>query len=110
MRLAVPARRSGPNSTTRRVFNAGALTRLTYAAPPGFVARGGGTIINIASIVAISPETLNGVYGASKAFVLALSHSLHHELAGKAVRVQADHVLLALCAYFGSAYGGFRSS
>src|SRR5438105_10499124 len=65
------------------------LTRLTYAAVPGFVARGGGTIINIASIVAISPETLNGVYGASKAFVLAFSQSLHHELAGKGVRVQA---------------------
>jgi uncharacterized protein len=59
-------------------LNVGALTRLTYAAAPGFVARGGGTIINIASIVAISPETLNGVYGASKAFVLAFSQSLHH--------------------------------
>jgi NAD(P)-dependent dehydrogenase (short-subunit alcohol dehydrogenase family) len=66
-------------------LNVGALTRLTYAAAPGLVARGGGTIINIASIVAISPETLNGVYGASKAFVLALSHSLNHELAGKRV-------------------------
>ena len=70
-------------------LNVGALTRLTYAAAPGLVARGGGTIINIASIVAISPETLNGVYGASKAFVLAFSQSLHHELAGKGVRVQA---------------------
>src|SRR6202023_2562806 len=29
-------------------LNVGALTRLTYAAAPGFVARGGGTIINIA--------------------------------------------------------------
>src|ERR1700726_3136476 len=70
-------------------LNVGALTRLTYAAAPGFVARGGGTIINIASIVAISPESLNGVYGGSKAFVLAFSQSLHHELAGKGVRVQA---------------------
>jgi uncharacterized protein len=70
-------------------INVGALTRLTYAAAPGFVARGGGTIINIASIVAIAPEILNGVYGGSKAFVLAFSHSLNHELAGKNVRVQA---------------------
>jgi short-subunit dehydrogenase len=69
-------------------LNVGALTRLTYAAVPGFVARGGGTVINIASIVAISPETLNGVYGGSKAFVLAFSLSLHHELADKGVRVQ----------------------
>jgi short-subunit dehydrogenase len=70
-------------------LNVGALTRLTYAAAPGFVARGAGTIINIASIVAISPETLNGVYGGSKAFVLAFSQSLQHELAEKGVRVQA---------------------
>jgi hypothetical protein len=69
-------------------LNVTALTRLTYAAVPGFVARGGGTIINIASIVAISPETLNGVYGGTKAFVLAFSQSLHHELADKNVRVQ----------------------
>jgi NADP-dependent 3-hydroxy acid dehydrogenase YdfG/AraC-like DNA-binding protein len=81
-------------------LNVGALTRLIHAAAPGFVARGGGTIVNIAS--------LNGVYGGSKAFVLALSQSLNHELAGKAVRVQADHVLLPLCAYFASAYGGLR--
>lgn len=57
-------------------LNATALTRLTYAAAPGFVARGEGAIINIASIVAIAPEVLNGVYGASKAFALALSQSL----------------------------------
>src|SRR6202158_1741255 len=70
-------------------LNVGALTRLTYAAVPGFVARGAGTIINISSIVAISPETLNGVYGGSKAFVLAFSQSLQHELAPKGIRVQA---------------------
>jgi len=70
-------------------LNVVAPTRLTNAAAPAFVARGGGTIVNIASIVAISPETLNGVYGGSKAFVLAFSQSLHHELADKGVRVQA---------------------
>jgi uncharacterized protein len=70
-------------------LNIRALTRLTYAAVPGFVARGTGTIINISSIVAISPETLNGVYGGSKAFVLAFSHSLQHELASKGIRIQA---------------------
>jgi short-subunit dehydrogenase len=70
-------------------LNVTALTRLTYAAAPGFVARGGGTFINIASIVAVSPETLNGVYGGSKAFVLALSQSLQHELASKGIRIQA---------------------
>jgi len=70
-------------------LNVTALMRLTYAAVPGFVARGGGAIINIASIVAIAPEVLNGVYGASKAFVLAFSQSLKHELADKNIRIQA---------------------
>lgn len=70
-------------------LNVTALMRLTYAAVPGFVARGNGAIINIASIVAIAPEVLNGVYGASKAFVLAFSQSLKHELADKNIRVQA---------------------
>jgi short-subunit dehydrogenase len=70
-------------------INVTALTRLTYAAAPAFVSRGTGTLVNIASIVAIAPEMLNGVYGASKAFVLALSQSLQHELGSKGVRVQA---------------------
>ncbi|SHN17057.1 hypothetical protein SAMN05192549_105123 [Duganella sacchari] len=69
--------------------NVTALTRLTRALAPGLVARGEGAIINIASIVALKPELLNGVYGGSKAFVLALSQSLHHELGGKGVQVQA---------------------
>lgn len=70
-------------------LNITALTRLTYAAVPGFVARGTGAVINIASIVAIAPELLNGVYSGSKAFVLAFSQSLHHELASKGIQVQA---------------------
>lgn len=70
-------------------LNVTALMRLTYAAVPGFVKRGGGSIINIASIVAIAPELLNGVYGGTKAFVLAFSQSLKHELADKNIRVQA---------------------
>ncbi len=49
-------------------LNITALTRLAYAVAPGLVARGAGTIINIASIVAIAPELLNG---GSKAYLLA---------------------------------------
>jgi uncharacterized protein len=70
-------------------LNVGALTRLTYAAAPGLVARGGGAIINISSILGITPEVLNGVYGATKAFVLAFTLSLHKELVDKNVRIQA---------------------
>ncbi|RAI62540.1 SDR family oxidoreductase [Pseudomonas fluorescens] len=70
-------------------LNVTALMRLAYAVVPGFVARGAGTVINIASIVAIAPEILNGVYGGTKAFVLSLSQSMQHELADKGVRIQA---------------------
>jgi short-subunit dehydrogenase len=69
-------------------LNVEAVTRLTYAAVPAFVKRGAGTIINIASIVAVAPERLNGVYGGTKAFVLAFSQSLRHELANTGIRVQ----------------------
>jgi short-subunit dehydrogenase len=70
-------------------LNITALTRLTYAAVPSFVRRAGGTIINIASIAGIAPETLNGVYGGTKAYVIGFTHSLQHELSGKGIRVQA---------------------
>jgi uncharacterized protein len=70
-------------------LNVTALTRLTYAAVPGFTARGAGTIINISSVLGLNPELLNGVYGGTKAFVIAFSLSLHKELAEKNVRVQA---------------------
>ena len=70
-------------------LNVTALTRLTHAVAPKLAARGQGTIINIASIVAIAPEILNGVYGATKAYVLAFSQSLHHELGAKGIRIHA---------------------
>lgn len=69
-------------------LNVEALTRLTYAVVPSFVKRGAGLIINIASIVALAPERLNGVYGGTKAYVLALSQSLRHELASSGIQVQ----------------------
>jgi uncharacterized protein len=69
-------------------LNVDVLTHLTYAAAPAFVARGSGTIINIASVVALHPEILNGVYGGTKAFVLAFSQSLNEELSEKGIRVQ----------------------
>src|SRR5258708_561275 len=62
-------------------LNVTALTRLTYAAAPAFVARGAGTIINIGSVVGIVPERLNGVYGAGQATALAFSPSVRHAVA-----------------------------
>jgi hypothetical protein len=69
-------------------LNITALTRLTYAVTPAFVARGNGTIINISSVVGIAVEALNGVYSASKSYVLSFGHSLQKDLADKGVRIQ----------------------
>lgn len=69
-------------------LNITALTRLTYAVAPAFVARGNGTIINISSVVGVAVEALNGVYSASKSYVLSFGHSLQKDLAEKGVRVQ----------------------
>jgi short-subunit dehydrogenase len=70
-------------------LNVTALMRLTYAVMPPFIKRGNGAIINIGSAVGIAPELLNGVYGGTKAFVLAFSLSLHKEFAERNIRVQA---------------------
>ncbi len=86
-------------------LNITALTRLTYAAAPAFVKRGTGTIINIGSAAGISVEAMNGVYGASKAYVLAFSLSLRHELTSKGIRVQV--VLPARTATDGWNVAGF---
>ena len=80
---------SGIDKVERMIgLNVTALVRLTYAIVPAFVSRGRGAIINIASIVGIAPELLNGVYGGTKAFVLACSRSLHKEFAERKIRVQ----------------------
>lgn len=68
--------------------NITALTRLTYAVAPALVKRGKGTIINLASVVGIAVEMLNGVYSASKSYVISLGHTLQRDLAGTNVRVQ----------------------
>ena len=70
-------------------LNVTALTRLALAAVPTFVARGNGLLINIASIVALAPELLNGTYSGSKAYVVNFTQALKNELTGKGVTVQA---------------------
>jgi hypothetical protein len=69
-------------------LNVTAFMRLTYAALPGFLKRGGGAVINVASAAGIAPELFNGVYDGTKAFEIAFSRSLHKEFAGKNIRVQ----------------------
>jgi short-subunit dehydrogenase len=70
-------------------LNVTALTRLALAALPGFVARKNGLLINIASVVALAPDLLNGTYSGTKAYVVNFTQALKNELEGTGVTVQA---------------------
>jgi short-subunit dehydrogenase len=69
--------------------NITAPTLLAAAAAKAFVARKAGAIVNIASVLALAPELLEGVYSGSKAYLLNLSLKLALDVKGKGVRVQA---------------------
>src|SRR5258706_5246608 len=70
-------------------INITAVMRLAVAAADSFVARKKGTIINIASVLALAPEMFNGSYSGTKAYVLNLSQALQKETAAHGVIVQA---------------------
>jgi short-subunit dehydrogenase len=70
-------------------LNVTALTRLALAALPAFVARKRGLLINIASVVALAPDLLNGTYSGTKAYVVNFTQALKNELAGTGVTIQA---------------------
>ena len=79
-----------PDDVARIVtLNAMAPIRLASAVAARFAQAGEGAIINIGSVVGLSPEYGSTVYGATKAFILFLSQSLHAELAAKGVYIQS---------------------
>jgi hypothetical protein len=70
-------------------LNVTALTRLTAAVLPNLLVRKRGAIINIASVVALNPEALNGTYSGTKAYVVNFTQSLSETLKNTGVQVQA---------------------
>ncbi len=70
-------------------LNVTAVARLVGAVVPRFLAERGGAIVNIASVLALAPEIVPGIYAATKAFVLTFSQSLQTELGPQGVYVQA---------------------
>jgi short-subunit dehydrogenase len=70
-------------------LNVTALTWLALAALSEFVARRNGLLINIASVVALAPERLNGTYSGTKAYVVSFTQALKSEVEGAGVTVQA---------------------
>jgi short-subunit dehydrogenase len=69
--------------------NVTAVTLLTYAALPGMLQRGGGTIVNLASGLAYARMPGVAVYAATKAFVAQFTRILHDEYGTQGIRFQA---------------------
>ncbi|MBV9088368.1 MAG: SDR family oxidoreductase [Mycobacteriaceae bacterium] len=66
-------------------LNVTVLMELTHAALPGMIARGAGSVLNIASIAGFQPMPNMAVYSATKAFVQTFSEAVHEELHGTGV-------------------------
>lgn len=80
-----------PATTLQRMIavNVTALTRLAHAAVAAMLARGGGTIINVASGFAYDFMPGAAVYAATKAYVAQLTEVLDAELSESGIRMQA---------------------
>lgn len=87
-RLGPAAQTSEKDAMSQIALNVTALTRLSQAVLPAFVARNQGVIINIASVLAIHSLPISAVYSGTKAFVLQYSRALQQELAETGVKVQ----------------------
>jgi uncharacterized protein len=68
-------------------LNIRALTALTRLFLPQMIERGGGRILNIASMAGFVPGPLQTVYYASKAYVISFSEAVANELADTGVSV-----------------------
>ncbi|QJP13107.1 SDR family oxidoreductase [Starkeya sp. ORNL1] len=84
-------------------LNVVALNRLAVTAVNAFSARGKGTLVNVASVVAFVSDHFLGAYAGTKAFVLGLTQSLQSELKDTPVRVQAVLPGYTRTEFFGSA-------
>ena len=70
-------------------LNVVAATQLTHWFGRAMVARGGGYILQVASIAGLNPLPTYAAYAATKAFLESLSGSISHELGAKEVWVTA---------------------
>jgi len=70
-------------------LNISGLTGMLDHFLPGMVERGGGRVLNVASVAAFQPVPTLATYAATKAYVLSLSEALSEELRGSGVTVTA---------------------
>jgi NAD(P)-dependent dehydrogenase (short-subunit alcohol dehydrogenase family) len=68
-------------------FNLFSAVRMIRAAIPKLIERGGGSIINISTVMARQPASINVEYGAAKAGLSNLTKALSEEFGSQAIRV-----------------------
>ena len=87
-RLRPLAQSSDEDSRSQIALNIIALTRLTQAILPAFLSQNAGTIINIASVLALHSLPISSVYSGTKGYVLNFTRGLQQELSGTGIKVQ----------------------
>ena len=70
-------------------LNVRSLTNLAFVVIDDMRARGGGSILNVASTAAFQPGPNMAVYFATKAYVLSFTEALHEEGKGRGIKVSA---------------------
>jgi short-subunit dehydrogenase len=68
-------------------LNMRALTDLMHRYLPEMLARGGGGVLNVASLGGVLPGPYQAAYYASKAYVISLSEAVAHEIGGRGTRL-----------------------
>src|ERR1700754_937074 len=86
--LAPVAQTSEKDAAAMVALNVTALTRLTHAILPSFLARNEGAIINVASVLSFHALQISAVYSGTKGYVMNFSRGLQQELADTNVRLQ----------------------
>jgi len=87
-KLAPMSATSTDDAASMIALNITALTRLTQAVLPNFLARNSGSILNVASVLSLHSLPISSVYSGTKGYVLNFSRGLQAELADTGVKVQ----------------------
>ncbi|MFB7677895.1 SDR family NAD(P)-dependent oxidoreductase [Kitasatospora purpeofusca] len=85
------------------MLNAVVPLRLSHACLPGMIARGGGGIVNVSSLVAVLPKPRSATYAASKAFLSSFGETLAMEVARHGVHVTTVHTGLTRSGFHAAA-------
>jgi len=81
---------AAPEELSRMIaLNVTAPTLLIRSATQSFGERGGGSVINIASILAVAPEILDSAYAATKSYLLSLGQGLAKEASERGTYIQS---------------------